>query len=185
MTRASRALPSAAMLTHFTRAAAVSSALDNLVAILREGLIHGSGRMIRGKQRVVCLFDAPLAELHKLLDDHNRRRYQPFGIAVDKRYAFRMGARPAVYMPWREAEQMLPADELWRVVTIDLNRTPPIDWSFEREWRFAGDLPLESDRTVALVETWRDADEVFDRFSGRPPCGGVLPLSELFGSRSR
>jgi hypothetical protein len=183
MNRDSRALPSGAMLTHFTRAHAASSALDNLIAILRDGLIHGSERMIRGKRPVVCLFDAPLAELPRLLDYRNRHRYQPFGIAVDKRYAFRMGVRPAVYMPWREAIQMIPAGELWRVVTIDMNRTPPIDWSFEREWRIAGDLPIEAKRTVALVETWRDADEIFDRFGGRPPCGGVIPLSDLFGSR--
>lgn len=110
MNRDSRALPSGAMLTHFTRARAASSALDNLIAILRDGLIHGSERMIRGRRRAVCLFDAPLAELHKLLDHRNRHRYQPFGVAVDKRYAFRMGVRPVVYMPWREAIQMLQAN---------------------------------------------------------------------------
>lgn len=63
-----------------------------------------------------------------------------------------------------------------------MNRMPPIDWSFEREWRIAGDLPIEAKRTVALVETWRDADEIFDRFGGLLPCGGVIPLSDLFGS---
>jgi hypothetical protein len=185
MSRRSRAARSGAMLTHFTRAARSSSALDNLVAILTEGVIRGSSRMIHGRRGVVCLFDAPLPELARLLDRRNRRRYEPFGIALDKRYAFRMGVRPVVYMPWREANQMLPASELWRVVTIDLDRKPPIDWSFEREWRIAGDLQIEPARAVALVETWRDAEEIFDRFDGRPPCGGVIPLSELFGSRSR
>jgi hypothetical protein len=185
MNLARRALPSGAMLTHFTRPAGTASALDNLVAILREGLIHASPRMIRGRRPVVCLFDAPLVELHRLLDRRNRRRYQPFGIALDKRYAFRMGARPVIYMPWREAEHLLPAGELWRVAAIEMNRTPPIDWSFEREWRIAGDLPIELARAVALVETWHDADEIFDRFGGRPPCGGVIPLSDLFGSRPR
>jgi hypothetical protein len=180
-----RAVPSGAMLTHFTRAAKTTSALDNLVAILRGGVIRGSSRMVRGKRPVVCLFDAPLAELGRLLARDNRRRYQPFGIALEKRYAFRMGARPVLYMPWSEAQGMLPGSELWRVVTIDMHRTPPVDWSFEREWRVAGDLPLDPRRAVALVETWRDADEVFDRFGGRPPCGGVIPLSDLFGSRSK
>lgn len=185
MSRGPRAVPSGAMLTHFTRAARTSSALDKLVAILREGVIRGSSRMIRGKRQVVCLFDAPLVELNRLLDRRNRRRYEPFGIALDKRYAFRMGARPVVYMPWIEAERMLAAGELWRVVTIDMQSAPPVDWGFEREWRLAGDLVIEPRHAVALVDTWRDAEEVFDRFDGHPPCSGVIPLSDLFGSRSR
>jgi hypothetical protein len=60
-----------------------------------------------------------------------------------------------------------------------------LDWSFEREWRLAGDLPVELNRAVALVENWRDVDEIFDRFDGRPPCGGVIPLSDLFDSHPR
>ena len=59
-----------------------------------------------------------------------------------------------------------------------MDRTPPIDWSFEREWRIRGDLALEPERVVALAEGWRDAEEVFARFDGHPPCAGVLPLKE-------
>jgi hypothetical protein len=169
------------MLTHFTRAAKTESAIDRLVTILREGTVRGSARMVRGAQPVVCLFDVALSDLRILLERRNRRRYQPFGIAVDKRYAFRMGARPVIYMPWREAEGVLAPGERWRVVTLDLERRPPIDWSFEREWRIAGDLVLPAGRAVALVESWRDADEIYDRFKGQPPCAGVIPLSELFG----
>jgi hypothetical protein len=175
MTRGGAVLPSGAMLTHFTRASRHSGALDNLVAILREGTLRGSSRMVRNKSSVVCLFDAPLSELGKALDPRNRRRYQPFGIALDKRYAFRMGARPVIYLPWNEARRILPAQELWRVVSLEMDRTPAIDWSFEREWRIAGDL--------ALVESWRDADAVFEHFDGRPPCAGVIPLRDVFGSR--
>jgi hypothetical protein len=61
-----------------------------------------------------------------------------------------------------------------------MERNPPIDWSFEREWRLAGDLPIEPRQVVALVDKWRDVDEVFARFDGHPPCAGVIPLSELF-----
>lgn len=174
-------LPPAAMLTHFTRASRAESALDNLVAILRDGTIRASTRMVRGGRAVVCLFDAPIRELRVLLDRRNRRRYQPFGIAIEKRYAFRMGARPVIYMPWGEAEGLLAPEEMWRVVTLDLERHPPVDWSFEHEWRTAGDLALPAGRAVALVESWRDADEIYDRFQGQPPCAGVIPLNELFG----
>lgn len=175
-------LPSAPMLTHFTRASVDgASALDNLSIILREGVIRGAERMVRGGRAAVCMFDAALTELSSLLKRDNRRRYEPFGIALDKRYAFKAGARPVMYIPWVEAEQMLDAEELWRVVPIDLDCTPPIDWTFEREWRHLGDLTFSADRSVALVETWRDADEIYDRFDGAPPCLGVLPLNDLFG----
>ena len=182
MSRQRLKVPAAATLTHFTRAAKTSSALDNLVAILRDGVIRGSTRMVREGRAVVCLFDVPVRDLRLLLDRRNRRRYEPFGIAFDKRYAFRAGARPVVYMPWREAENLLAPGERWRVVALELERKTPIDWSYEREWRMAGDLALPAGRAVALVETWRDADEIYDRFQGHPPCAGLIPLRELFGT---
>jgi hypothetical protein len=33
---------------------------------------------------------------------------------------------------------------------------------------------------AALVETWKDVDEIFERFDGRPPCAGVFPIVEMF-----
>ena len=33
---------------------------------------------------------------------------------------------------------------------------------------------------IALVETWKDVDEIFERFNGRPPCAGVIPIAEMF-----
>jgi hypothetical protein len=169
------------MLTHFSRATGVKSAIDNLEAILRDGMIRGASRLIRGKRPVVCLFDATTHELGGLLVRSNRRRYEPFGLAIDKRYAFAMGARPVLYMPWREARMILAEEEWWRVAAIDLERKPPIDWSFEREWRVAGDLPLPERGAVALVESWRDADDLYDRFDGKPPCAGVIPIRDLPG----
>ena len=156
MTRSAPQITSVAMLTHFTRASPSADALDNLVGILRGGVIRGSGRMVHGRRRVVCFFDAPLRELGALLTRGNRYRYEPFGVALDKRYAFRMGVRPVIYMPRREAERMVAADELWRVVDLDLERTPPTDWTLEREWRGLDHVPLPPHGAVALVESWRD-----------------------------
>lgn len=138
--------------------------------------------MILGKQPTVCLFDTPIAELQQLLTRANRHRYQPFGIGIDKRYAFAQGARPVIYMPLREARRMLPEAEMWRVVALDLEHKTPIDWTFEREWRVRDNFALPSRGAVALVETWRDVDEIYDRFNGAPPCAGVVPLEDLFGS---
>ena len=182
MSREAPKLPSTPMLTHFTRRSVDGDAIDNLATILRAGVIQGSSRMVRTGRTVVCLFDAQWSELNRLLVPDNRRRYEPFGIAVDKRYAFAMGARPVIYMPWVEACQMLNERELWRVVPIDLGQTPALDWTFEREWRIAEQLPLPQQGAVALVESWRDVDDLYDRFDGAPPCVGIIPTRELFGS---
>src|SRR5260370_35197291 len=110
---------------HSPRRSTGGDALDNLVTVLRAGTIRGSSRMVRTKRAVVCLFDAPLSELNRLLVHNNRRRYQPFGIAVDKRYAFGMGARPVIYMPWSEACRMLDEQELWRGGGVRPASAPP------------------------------------------------------------
>jgi hypothetical protein len=156
--------------------------MDNLIAILSDQLIRGGRRMVRGGDPAVCMFDMPLPELRTVLIRENRRRYECFGIAVDRRYAFKMGARPVIYMPWREARDVVAPNDHWRVVSTEMDRTPPVDWTHEREWRLKGDLQLKPDLCVALVENWRDADEVYDRFNGHPPCAGVIPLRELFGT---
>jgi hypothetical protein len=167
-------------LAHFTRASKKASAFDNLVSILREGVLRASGRMVRGQRPVICFFDASLEELARALTRRNRRRYEPFGVAVDRRYAFRNGARPVIYLPADEARGLLPREELWRAVALQLDRDPPVDWSFEREWRLAGDLPLHNKHVVALVETWHDSEAIYDQFNGNPPCAGVIPLRDMF-----
>jgi hypothetical protein len=169
------------MLSHFTRASRGGDAVDNLESILRQGVIRGSARMVRGGRPVVCLFDAALDELRRILVPDNRHRYQPFGIALDKRYAFKLGARPVVYMPWPEAQKMFAEEELWRVVAIDLEGNPPVDWSFEHEWRLLGELRLPAHSGVALVRSWSDAEDLYARFDGNPPCAGVIPLADLLG----
>jgi len=180
MKREPARIPAAAMLTHFTRASTNASALDNLVAILKDGVIRGGSRMVRGGRPAVCMFDVPIAELRAILDRRNRRRYEPFGIAVDKRYAFTMGARPVIYLPWQEAEKLLAPEESWRVVSLEMDKNPPVDWTFERESRIAGELRFDPMLAAALVETWKDVDEIFERFDGRPPCAGVIPIAEMF-----
>jgi hypothetical protein len=95
--------PDGGMLTHFTRASHPAAALDNLAAILGAGMIRASIRMIRTKRPVICFFDAPFEYLARVLDPRARRRYEPFGIAVSKRYAFKMGARPVDFSAHEKA----------------------------------------------------------------------------------
>jgi hypothetical protein len=45
------------------------------------------------------------------------KRHEPFGLALDKRYAFRMGALRDL-PPLEKAEQALYESEHWHVVTM-------------------------------------------------------------------
>jgi hypothetical protein len=82
-------------------------------------------------------------------------------------------------LPRREAEELLAPKEQWRVVAIEMDRTLAVDWTHEREWRAIGDLELEPRCFSALVASWRDADVIFERFEGRPPCAGVISLDAI------
>jgi hypothetical protein len=166
-------------LMHFTRASTLASALDNLETILQEGRIRASGRMIADRRPVVCLFDLSLEQVNQLLEPRARRRYQPFGIALERRHAFALGARPAIYLPRREASQLLGPEQQWRVVSLELSGAKSVDWTFEHEWRMPGDLCFTPSQALALVESWPDVDVIYQRFAGRPPCAGVLPLNAL------
>ncbi len=91
-----------------------------------------------------------------------------------------MGERDNPGAWWRAVETIVDLVDV--APSLDLRREPPVDWTFEREWRVPGELRLPDGGAVALVEGWRDVDEIYDRFDGAPPCAGVIPLAHLFGS---
>jgi hypothetical protein len=61
------------------------------------------------------------------------------------------GARPVVYEKLARAKEILPAEEYWRIVNLDLSdENAMIDWTHEREWRVPGEK-LEFDLPEATV----------------------------------
>lgn len=86
-------------------------------------------------------------------DDWNiSYRYEAFGIRVSKVDAFNKGARPVVYGLTQEMKELLPAEEHWRIVNMDL-RDPNniVDWSHEREWRVRGDYDFDYEQIDVIV----------------------------------
>lgn len=78
-------------------------------------------------------------------------RYQGFGLMFTKEYVFRKGARPVIYETKEEAKKRSP-DELWRVVTLDLNKDEDfVDWTHEREWRLKGDFEFDLKDATILI----------------------------------
>jgi hypothetical protein len=81
------------------------SAYENLLNILQTGKIWGSepkAGMIKGKSRAACFIDVPFASLKYVLTPENSDpqspRYEPYGIAVTKRFAHEAGCRPVLYL---------------------------------------------------------------------------------------
>ena len=140
------------------------SGLDVLLKILTERKLLASDTstgFIVGKQRAVCLQEAPIYSLaqniyteqeYRKQNPKAKVRYLGFGVALGKRFIYGKGGRPVVYDKTKVAKEYLPESEWWRIVNFDLeNKGAMIDWSHEREWRVPGDLEFNlSDVSVIL-----------------------------------
>jgi len=137
-------------LIHFTSGDTEEDAFCRLQNIVAEGCLYGSNRMIRGGYNCVCFSEAPLQNLESgLVNPQYYSRYSPFGIMVTKTWFFLQGGRPVIYQLEGEFEQ-LPETHRWRHVRYDLGANPPIDFSWEREWRIHTDA-LNFDSDVACI----------------------------------
>lgn len=179
-------------LTKNTRREDDFTAFENLVNILETGKIWGSSTkrgFIKGKHRAACFMDVPFASLKYLLTPENadpqNPRYEPYGIVITKRTAYRRGCRPVVYMSNAElqASGIVP-DELWRVVRLEKQGRGWINWVHEREWRCKGALVLPKRIQAVMVRTTREAHKLTkllhrDPKSFRCRPRSVLPLTVL------
>jgi hypothetical protein len=157
------------------------SPVEVLVKILKEQCINGSARddggsrgnnpfvlkvprttFIVGSRPAVCFLDVPLLALSQTLSFEARRvekhgdrvRYRGVGLSFDKRYAFQGGARPVLYEKTEVARNLLPPNEHWRIVDLDLqNENAIVDWTHEREWRAPDRFVFDRGRAAVLLET--------------------------------
>lgn len=100
------------------------SAFENLVNILQEGKIRASQTskgFIKGRHRATCFMDVPFSALKYVLNprdsDPDNPRYEPYGVVVTKKFAYKYGCRPVLYLSNKETRELgIPSDDLWRVV---------------------------------------------------------------------
>lgn len=122
-------------LIHFTKGNDLNDALGNLLSILSSQKILGSNNMIRGEFNCVCFSESPIESIPQgLINADNYSKYSPFGILVSKEWLFHQGGRPVIYQPVEEYEQ-LSDNNRWRHVTYNPTCNPPVDFTWEREWR--------------------------------------------------
>lgn len=144
---------------HFTKAASYEAAVEVLLTIVAEGRIAGGAGMIRGGYRCVCFTEAPLpVVVNGLVNTNSFSRYAPFGLMFSKRWLYERGGRPVIYQADAEYH-LLPEEARWRHVRYEPSSVPPIDFTWEREWRLQCDQLQFAAPEVALVvpdSHWKD-----------------------------
>ena len=141
-----------------------SHAYSVLEKILSDGHLLGSSKNIRGGFKCICFTESPISEIASLFalvsiaeSEHEKTRYEPYGIAVKKEWLFKQGGRPVIYQPESEF-QLLPDELKYRHVRYEPSEG--IDFSWEREWRINTDtLMLDPKETLVVVP---DSETAFD-----------------------
>lgn len=145
-------------LTKNTEAEDDYSAFENLVSILQNGTIRGSSSekgFVKGPHRAACFMDIPFHSLKYVLNEENSNpaspRYEAFGVFMTKKYAYKQGCRPVLYISDEEVKRLcVPESELWRVVRFEASDEGWISWLHEREWRCKGDCSLPTSAGVLV-----------------------------------
>ncbi len=138
--------------------------LATLLAILRSGRLAGSRRGVRGGVSMVSWTAQRLEnwpELRTFRRWRHRWDFEPYGIAVERRYVEQAGGRPVWY--GSEADFAAATAEERSFGQPRRSGRSQIDWRREREWRSPGDfhfsrLPMKS--VVVFVPSYESARRV-------------------------
>lgn len=145
-------------LIHFTKSNSEEEAFENLLQIISEKCLRGSSNMIKGGYSCVCFSEAPLEILSDgLINPDYYSKYSAFGIMVKKIWLFEKGGRPVIYQTDDEFNE-LPETHRWRHVRYDPLSDPPVDFTWEREWRInIQELLFDSDVASIVIpeEQWK------------------------------
>ncbi len=172
-------------LTKNTRAEDEYSAFGNLISILQGGEIWGSNSrkgFIKGPNKAVCFMDIPLYCLKYVLDHNNANpehpRYEPFGIVITKKLAYKKKCRPVLYLSDSETTRLrVPRAELWRIVRLEVIGRKWISWLHEREWRCKGNFKMTPSPLAVLVKNVFFAKKLTKMIAEEPKEFKVIPQS--------
>jgi hypothetical protein len=138
-------------LIHFTSDETIELAYARLKKIISGRCLISAGTKIRGQYKCVCFSEAPLPSLvDGLVNPSFYSRYSPFGIMFHKTHIFQMGGRPVIYETEVEYTT-LPDDVRWRHMIYEPLASPPIDFTWEREWRVKCDSLEFSPKEAVIV----------------------------------
>lgn len=176
-------------LYHFTRRTDDCDAFLNLIMLLESGVIRGSNQegFVRGSSRATCFIDIPDEALPQYFKNEKHvplyKRHEPYGIRTSKRFAFKRGARPVIYLPEDEMRDVVKQKDYWRVVRLDLSDPDDcVCFLHEREWRCKGAFRLATNFVAIFVKTKREEREIRRRIrKGGFPADkySVISLEEI------
>ena len=135
--------------------------------ILHQGALTGTSRWSAGGP-CVCFTEAPIEEFNALFSlnaiasqEHEKPRYEPYGIAVSKEWLFERGGRPVIYDTCEIGARLHESDR-YRLVEYDFKKQ--VDYTWEREWRIQIErLVLDPAETLVIVPSSTEAfDIVYD-----------------------
>lgn len=139
------------------------SPLETLHRIVGQRHLIGGGPTIRGGRSVVSFSALPLIDFvaHRTFRPHvGRWDAEPYGIAIRKDAARKLGARSVIYVD-RDFEPEIPPASRWRIQP----RGKTFDWTVEREWRIRGDIDLRhlaSDEAIVFVDREAEVSRLAD-----------------------
>ncbi|MDG1872442.1 MAG: hypothetical protein P8J27_00925 [Mariniblastus sp.] len=118
--------------------------LASLCRILASGRLLASNEITRGNRAVVCFSGIPIKELPKrrIFRPHlSRWDFEPYGIAIDRKWLSACGAKPVHYGDEKAWSVLPPKDRPF--FQLSKSNSQKIDWQEEDEWRIVGDLLLD------------------------------------------
>jgi hypothetical protein len=173
-------------LLHLLRADTRSDAFDLLRTVVAGRCLSASDNGVRDGSRCVAFVEAPIRQLREVyrwsaaLD----ARVQPFGVLLGKDYLFALGGRPVIYQPDAEYDE-LPPSLRYRHVRYDPLTVPPIDLTWEHEWRLRTDvMQVEPERCCIVVPSEADRAALFMEHAEREELRLEVLGSAVGGSLS-
>ncbi len=151
------------------------SAYQGLRNILNENRIVTTQRKIRGQFEVVSFTEhAPLEALFFMSWRKGliRNYWEPYGIAIDREWLLKHGARPVLY---GNDDLFDSLDESCRPFFQPI-RSSRYTWTEEREWRIVNDLNLNiipDDKKFVITRTSVEAKQIEEEFGIR-----AIPMVE-------
>jgi hypothetical protein len=118
------------------------SALETLAQMLSERRILASSKVVRGAQAVISWTSRPPGELSSIRRWNPtliRWTFEPYGIAVKRRFLKDRGAKPVIYITEARYQKLSPLERF----RFQLHEPTRCSWKDEREWRLLGDLNLQ------------------------------------------
>ncbi|KVL39800.1 hypothetical protein WS96_05400 [Burkholderia sp. MSMB1835] len=99
---------------------------------------------------------------------------------ISKKFAYKGGCRPVLYLSKDEREELLREENWWRVVTLEGVTGKETNWLHQREWRAKGDFALPKPTLRAVfVRTTKEAQKLQKMIIGDPEAFAVKPRAIL------